>query len=52
MMAEAEWLADGERIALDGVDRVLIRGTDVEMMELMEVTATSEPSTEESNGRS
>ena len=52
VMAEAEWLADGERIALGGVDRVLIRATDVELIELMEVTATSEASPEESNGRS
>jgi hypothetical protein len=37
VMAEAEWLVDGERIPLQGVERILVRAQDVEMVELMRV---------------
>jgi hypothetical protein len=37
VMARAEWLDDGDRVPLEGVDRILIRATDVEMVELLKV---------------
>ena len=52
-MAEAEWLVDDRRIPLVGVERILIRVQDVEMVELMQVVGAAESTgAEESNGRS
>ncbi|MGE0702960.1 MAG: DUF6338 family protein [Vicinamibacterales bacterium] len=50
VMMQAEWLRDGERAELTGVNRILIRAEDVEMVELMEVTDT--PPQEAHHGRS
>jgi hypothetical protein len=38
VMAKAEWLVEDEPIKLDGVHRILVRASDVEMVELMTVT--------------
>jgi len=52
VIAEAEWLVDDQRIPLDGVERILIRVQDVEMVELMHVGKVPESTSEKSNGRS
>ena len=53
VMAEAEWLVDGDRIPLEGVARIVIRVQDVEMVELMQVKEDHLSITlEKSNGRS
>lgn len=55
VIGEAEWLIDEQRLPLAGVERILIRAQDVEMVELMQVEETPESSTdiqENPNGRS
>ena len=53
VMAEAEWLVDGERVPLEGVARIVIRVQDVEMVELMQVKEDHRSITlEKPNGRS
>jgi hypothetical protein len=50
VMMQAEWvLKEGERIELTGVNRILIRAEDVEMVELIEMPATLQ---ETQDGRS
>jgi hypothetical protein len=49
VMALAEWLDEERRIALSGVEKILIRATDVEMVELM--TRVTEEPKEPKNGR-
>ena len=49
VIAQAEWLDDGNRIELPGVNRILIRAKDVEMVELMEPAVERTP--EEQHGR-
>lgn len=41
VMARAEWLIDRERVELTGVDRIVIRADEVEMVELMSVKTDS-----------
>lgn len=48
VMAQAEWLDEGKRTELAGVDRILIRAEDVEMVELMKIVTVPE----EADGRS
>jgi hypothetical protein len=50
VMARAEWLNDGNRVELAGVNQILIRAEDVEMVELMEVRDTLPEETQ--HGRS
>lgn len=50
VMMQAEWLRNGDREELTGVQRILIRAEDVEMVELMEVRNT--PPQETQNGGS
>lgn len=49
VLSRAEWLDGTDRVELAGVDRVMVRSSDVEMVEFMRVVNTSE---EASNGRS
>jgi hypothetical protein len=49
VMAQAEWLDEEKRTELTGVDRILIRAEDVEMVELMKIVDTVQ---EQANGRS
>ena len=54
-LGEAEWLIDEKRLPLVGVERILIRAQDVEMVELMQVEEAADSSTdkkEDPNGRS
>ena len=52
-MADAEWLVDGDRVPLEGVERIMIRVQDVEMVELMQVKEDHRSITlEKPNGRS
>jgi hypothetical protein len=48
VIAKGEWLDEDRRIELAGVDRILIRADEVEMVELMSVTTT--PNSEIENG--
>jgi Family of unknown function (DUF6338) len=50
VLSMAEWLEDGNRIELPGVDRVMVRATDVEMVEFMSLREA--PIQEITNGRS
>ena len=54
VMAEAEWLlVNGDRIPLEGVEQIVIRVQDVEMVELMQVKEDHQSITlEKPNGRS
>ena len=53
VMAEAEWLEDDKRVPLEGVDRIVIRVQDVEMVELMQLKEDHLSITlEKPNGRS
>ena len=55
VIAEAEWLVGEERRALVGVDRILIRAQDVEIVELMKIQTGVEGPTvdaESASGRS
>ena len=53
VMAEAEWLGDDKRVPLEGVDRIVIRVQDVEMVELMQLKEDHRSITlEKPNGRS
>jgi uncharacterized protein DUF6338 len=47
VVAQAEWLDGSNRIELIGVQRILVRGKDVEMVELMQPSTQEKP-----NGRS
>ena len=53
VMAEAEWLlVNGDRIPLEGVEQIVIRVQDVEMVELMQVKEDHQSITlEKPNGR-
>lgn len=48
VMAHAEWLDDGKRTTLTGVDRILVKAEDVEMVELMKIVDTIQ---EQADGR-
>ena len=53
VIAEAEWLVNGDRIPLEGVERIVIRVQDVEMVELMQLKEDHQSITlEKPNGRS
>jgi hypothetical protein len=55
VIGEADWLVDEKRLPLVGVERILIRAQDVEMVELMHVEEVADSSTdkkENPNGRS
>ena len=54
VMAEAEWLlVDGDRTPLEGVEQIVIRVQDVEMVELMQLKEDHQSITlEKPNGRS
>jgi Family of unknown function (DUF6338) len=49
VVTQAEWLTTDGRVELDGVQRILVRAEDVEMVEMMK---KAELSTETSDGRS
>ena len=42
-IAEAEWLAEGERLPLTGVSVILVPGDEVEMVEFLEVDTSQSP---------
>jgi hypothetical protein len=46
VMAQAEWLDEDNRIELAGVDRILIRAEDVEMVEVMKIVDTMQEQTD------
>ena len=53
VIAEAEWLVNGDKIPLKGVERIVIRVQDVEMVELMQLKEDHQSMTlEKPNGRS